>query len=877
MQNSTSNPAEDIFTFEIAKTTGIIIEDHEKKNKSIFKNIYDGIFRTIEDTFNTNAYSDKNEYPNNIFAIMGDRGTGKSSCMHSVAKMLSENADYPVFEKKDKGLFYNKSFEVIESTDPSFFDNRKNILEIFLGRLFSKFTQQIEKNATKKTCEKNKVLQKFEDAKNTLACMSKEGVCEDSSVDQLIDLSASVELRDSIGELINCFLDYVGKDYLVIPVDDIDLHTIYAYDMAEQIRKYLVQPRTIVLMALKIEQLEYAIERHYLQHYEKMLNQNFLQTASISDMAIKYLIKLIPQSHRFQLTPIENILSKDIQITNNGVIIPFKETSLKDIITGRIFQKTRFLFYNHPKEINPIVPRNLRECRYLLEFLIRMDNYSDDNYGKYNQQRFVDYFTNQSEKSLDTKELSFLKSLISHHSADRLNLFIINYLKERFEEPIDEDYPRRRRIIPELIRNIIRPRNTPCNVSTGDVMSAIRYYESKLVQESGAFFIFALKTLYSIKLYNFYNEKTDENQTISELTPIRDVLDKTHNYDILVGGAFFSEDDKQLENHYIKVDSPQYNQEVRKVISIKSIKEKLDEAIDGNNITNIEVFRTIEFFALTISRPYFFASDDNFRANDEPVYNIVTTIGTHPYVWFDIFSLFFNTTRIEQCYNRIDERLYKIATEKEGSLLRQIKAKCYAEKKYCKNEDHACLSCCCIRNIDVLENIRFTLINNVPIGENGFNTIKNILETCKKFNIKTYDPKYGNNNERYEINFKFADVLFEYMSNVKKETFEGIYYKASDDTQRFINSLMMLAYVSTSSQDPQKSSLKTISKQKKKDILAGVKLSISNIGPSKEQVLNIFEDYFEDIDDITDDDNSLEFVEKFNDFIKNLKKLPVIA
>ena len=88
---------------------------------------------------------------------------------------------------------------------------------------------------------------------------------------------------------------------------------------------------------------------------------------------------------------------------------------------------------------------------------------------------------------------------------------------------------------------------------------------------------------------------------------------------------------------------------------------------------------------------------------------------------------------------------------------------------------------------------------------------------------------------------------------------------------------MMLAYVSTSSQDPQKSSLKTISKQKKKDILAGIKLSISNIGPSKEQVLNIFEDYFEDIDDITDDDNSLEFVEKFNDFIKNLKKLPVIA
>ena len=115
------------------------------------------------------------------------------------------------------------------------------------------------------------------------------------------------------------------------------------------------------------------------------------------------------------------------------------------------------------------------------------------------------------------------------------------------------------------------------------------------------------------------------------------------------------------------------------------------------------------------------------------------------------------------------------------------------------------------------------------------------------------------------------------MSNVKKETFEDIYNKASDITKSFIDNIMEIAYAQISSQDPQKSSLEKTSKQKKKDILRNIKLSISNLGPSKEQVINIFEDYFEDIDDITNDDNSLDFVEKFKEFTEILNKLPVIA
>ena len=73
-----------------------------------------------------------------------------------------------------------------------------------------------------------------------------------------------------------------------------------AYDMAEEIRKYLKQPKIIVLTALKLEQLEQAIELHYSNHYDKMIGKG-LPSSEISDMALKYVIKLIPENNRIYM------------------------------------------------------------------------------------------------------------------------------------------------------------------------------------------------------------------------------------------------------------------------------------------------------------------------------------------------------------------------------------------------------------------------------------------------------------------------------------------------------------------------------------------------------------------------------------------------
>ena len=791
---SIQNQEEDIFTLEINNATSVIIEDSKKVKNSPFKDIYNNFFdilnKEIKNIENPPSFD---ECPNNIFAFVGERGTGKTSCMKSVAKMLEKNELPPVdTNKKEEEAFKNineKKFEVLESTDPSFFDATKNILEIFLGHLFAKFNQKVKEKNNHDIGKKNDVLQDFENVKHALSCLGKNNICEDSSVDQLIDLSVSVDLQANIRKLINNFLEYINKDFLVIPVDDIDLHSVYAYNMAEQIRKYLIQPKTIILMALKMEQMESVIEQHYLNHYQKMLDRGLLQISSISNMATRYLIKLIPQSHRITLKSIEDLLNGPVKITLNGNDIKFKETLFKYIITDLIFEKTRFLFYNFSKEPSLIIPRNLRECIFLLEFLIRMETSEKDApRRKNNQKNFIHYILNSWSHCLNDDEQKILRNLYYNTDARHLNKAIIQALKSKLVELKDS------KSFPSHINKIASFNSTPYNISTGDVFVYINYYESKIFQENDKLFIFAIKTLYAIKLYDFYNEKTDYDKSNSELTPILNKLDNIPNYNILAGGSFISEADDQINEHY-NINKLEYDQSIRRIISLQDIKDEFEMSIKDSKDIDFVIFNTIEFFALTTSRSYSFSNDESFRVQREPVYNEEYSerkIKHNPYVWFDIFSIFFNITQIEQCYNRIHPDLFNIAQKYKNSLLNKINKISKDEKPYCKkNDNHALLSCSCIRNFDVLEKIRYELITETLSDgdpeDDDICTLLTILNICQNFSIKTYDPKYNDEKSRYEINFKFAKILYDFLNKKgKNETFERIYNTVSQKTDAFL-------------------------------------------------------------------------------------------
>ena len=71
-----------------------------------------------------------------------------------------------------------------------------------------------------------------------------------------------------------------------------------AYKMAEQIRKYLIIPDIVIVMALKVEQLQLCVQEENFKNYSNVLkNQEKIAGAilDVEDMAERYIAKLIPK------------------------------------------------------------------------------------------------------------------------------------------------------------------------------------------------------------------------------------------------------------------------------------------------------------------------------------------------------------------------------------------------------------------------------------------------------------------------------------------------------------------------------------------------------------------------------------------------------
>ena len=129
-------------TFNIGDENRIVVEDINKDiiKSSIFSEPYHYILNALDHYFdalpdNRDDYLKGNDiWINNVFAFIGERGSGKTSCMRSIVHLLEEPQDSQLDNEVLKRNFY-----ALDMIDPSFIDNESNILGVILATLYKKF------------------------------------------------------------------------------------------------------------------------------------------------------------------------------------------------------------------------------------------------------------------------------------------------------------------------------------------------------------------------------------------------------------------------------------------------------------------------------------------------------------------------------------------------------------------------------------------------------------------------------------------------------------------------------------------------------------------------------------------------------------------
>jgi len=830
------NQNESVLKIILDEGTRPVVESLKDKDTSLFRELYDKTFLSIEQYLSSVGYEKgvekddsnavdkkerivKTDNPNNIIAFLGERGSGKTSCMLSVAQMLQDKSNNNKIQiKNGDNAFASLNatrFVHVETIEPSFIDDKANVLELVIAKLFKTFKEKVEKDTQNINANlKHELIKHFQNVQEDLQ-YCKNGNSELDTIDSLQKLSSNADLKQHLQELVDTYLKFVTNDsnenkILLLAIDDIDLNTQYAYAMVEQIRKYLILPNLLILVSLKLDQLEQVLRNEFIKQFEKSLNypkENNPLVSDIQQMAERYIQKLIPLDHRIFMPDMEAAMDKPYVVyrTKEEALGNYTNDCenykndgskvLKHQILASIFEKTRFLFYNTKGKASYIIPRNLREFCNLASMLYNLpdnNNSEEDPTGNcYNKTIFKKYFYGTwCENNLSVEKNVLFKEIISVQDAVDINITVLKVLKMLLSEEILKELQSA-----DEYKYILSEKNYKWNISLGDVMAILNYYESHSVSLDDLKFVFAVKTHYSIKLYEYYNELTSNpiqklysNQDCSnEEESTRQVIRKDNmfghsNYAKLIGGSF-------IHSGIVKLlpDQGRYrNSRSQRMINFSIIrdmmekiaakltilpdeKEKLttEQKVLLLNIT--QQIRLIEFFLLLSSRKYDSKNETQLNKYREfsDIWYSAKLSDVKKNLGFDITSCFFNCLDIETTYDRVSDvflkslkKFDKLVDEKNKSLSFQIEKYCYeGRKKGNKRQRH--YSQLAIRNIEVLDDLVSVRSIDTDFGNSVDKDVyERFFEKLSDYSILTYD----NNNKKYnKINFSPFKVLKEFL------------------------------------------------------------------------------------------------------------------
>ncbi len=725
-----------------------------------------------------------------IIAFCGDRGAGKTSCMMSVRYAIQNcGKDESIktylqgFELEPEQL----DFDILKPVDPSFFDASHNILELVLGQMYQHFKDkrnELKKNDKLDEATIDKVRKKFDAVKRSVSIISGSSERMADKLEELENLSVAMSLHKRLEELLELYLAFIGKQKVLITIDDMDFNAKGAYKMCKFLQMYLSQFSCIVLMSLKISQLVTILE-------DDENFKNAKEGEKRSEMSSKYVQKLIPISNRVQMVDIWAISEKQFVIERNGV--KTAPERIKDGIVRMIFEKTRYLFYNTKGEVSPIIPHELRSFRQLLGLLSRMENLV--KYAKEplirarndeNKRLFKTYFYTEWVRTLGTKDRQFAEDLTELEDIRSFNKKIVSYLAERAglnsKDYDDSEYH---------FRDIIDPQNYTYNISTGDVFSIIRYLDKSTESNDLKDLLFFIKSCYSIRLYECYDAITDDMKKMNEEVPDGDVFKsdpwfrKTTKMQGVVNGNYF----RYFPGSYIKGISSKSHEvhNYDKLFLDSEFFSFLDELVKKLNMNGEKLSNELkrqyllaEFLIMCTSYNFPYDYDENpdvHRRNSMPYY-LEPIAQQANLVVFDITAIFANMINIRYTYNRyksfFDFYNYSDEDKNDWTLLGRLKKEIWnvRDKKNYQTEYHAIASDAIIRNSDVLLSLTETMESN-STGTLAYKT-GGIIERYKLFlnglyntGMKTY--RVGEDGEAYELEFSFIGTLTKVLDEIPED------------------------------------------------------------------------------------------------------------
>lgn len=436
---------------------------HEKLNgfgSSIFRDIYNNASIIVKEIIEKNRMleqkkMDKEQYDEQIYnmiAFLGGRGSGKSSVLASYCSFLKDfyknslsehNLEgWEKLDEEQKALLKvgaeKVSFVVLKTIDATMLENDEKILGVVLSRMLDELDKrENEKGRWDNKEESAALIRELQcDIGDSYHHMhhQREKDEEEAPVMMVKALSNSWNLREKFKKMVEKFnrfftYEYAGyerrggrENYLVIPIDDIDMNVEKCWEMLEMLRKYLMVPKVILLLTFNLEQLNLVCRNHY---WQQMFNKYGIASAkshqtTVTELNREYTEKVIPTGRKIYM-PELRYLENNAQ---RGILIGgFNVNGWKDDIWMRpkqyICAMLRFytgIIYLTAEKNEYVFPSSIRRMNNFVKVFLQLKCLSGDT--------FFDHLQNNMNWLYRDLINRFIKQYVNGSDIETFNRYI---------------------------------------------------------------------------------------------------------------------------------------------------------------------------------------------------------------------------------------------------------------------------------------------------------------------------------------------------------------------------------------------------------------------------------------------------------------------
>ncbi|MFS1873796.1 hypothetical protein [Enterovibrio norvegicus] len=295
----------------------------------------------------------------NAILVTSPRGSGKTVFLRNSKHMWNSSQQ----GKEECGkLFF------LDVIDPTMLMDNDSFANVIIAQIY----QAVSGHFNKKSNICSKARDEFHHSLKRLSdSMGKSSEFDGSiGIDKILKYSSGIQVENKFHHFVESAIKVLGCSAIVVLIDDVDMALENAFEVVDEVRRYLGCPYIIPIVSGDLKLYEHMTQvrfddRAYSNYCRDVeLRKDGIQLSS--ELTTAYLTKVFPSHTRITLFPIENLLSQmeiiesDNREKDSINIMPYS------LYREKLFNKFNYLCHNRDSRKEQFTPRSARELTQLV-------------------------------------------------------------------------------------------------------------------------------------------------------------------------------------------------------------------------------------------------------------------------------------------------------------------------------------------------------------------------------------------------------------------------------------------------------------------------------------------------------------------------------